>query len=77
MAAVVSLVSEFYPLDGIGKFGGNFGKWETERCEEPLETRNLRRALKFLAPVFPRLNPRARGRGGFVSLGIISAIEYW
>ena len=34
LGSAVSLVAEIYPLQGIGKFGGDLGKWETERCDK-------------------------------------------
>ena len=75
LVAMVSLVADLYPVSGIGKFGVvDFGKRDPKGVKKHLQMRKSRRKLKFLASVGFRLLPRPRGRGGFVSFGIISAI---
>ena len=62
LAAAVSLVSELYPIDGVGKFGGrggDFGKRDAGRRKKTPETRIPGRKLKFLASVCFRGPPSA------------------
>ena len=59
LVAVVSLVSDIYPLSRIGKFGGGgyFGKSEPERLQEILETLTPWRRLTFPASACFRVIP--------------------
>ena len=92
LAAAVSLVSDMYPIDSVGKFGGGcvcgaFWKFGNRKASKLLKTRIPGRKITFLVSVcfrgLPsasagfRLLPRPLGRGGFVSCGIVSDRRCW